>query len=435
MHTICLLESVSRADGGIFEAELALQRELFLGQGVQVDVVGMEDRYSAMDASRWLPLKARAIKVHGPGSFGYSPDLLPSLNPMADLLYAGTLWKYPSWAALQWAEQTGKPMMVAPHGSLDEWALRNAAWKKRIAAALFKNRQLRKASCLRALCQSEADAFRAYGLTNPIAIIPNGVEIPEEEQELVAGSWEMGGHTQPSTLDVACPAVAPHPLRRRSTPRTLLFLGRIHPKKGLPNLIRALKKALDARPSTFDSCNWQLVIAGWDQGGHEAELIQLCKELGLSFSHKMHKEHTTGETSAFSLQSSVFFFGPAFGQEKEDLLRSADAFILPSFSEGLPMSVLEAWAYGLPVVMTPECNLPEGFAADAGIRIGSDAASIALGLDSLFSMSDKDLCSMGGRGRELVKARFTWKTVAAQMREVYDWMLGGGAPPGSVVMK
>jgi poly(glycerol-phosphate) alpha-glucosyltransferase len=412
MHTICLLESVSRADGGIFEAELALQRELFSGQGIQVDVVGLEDRFTTQDVARWLPLKANAVKTSGPGALGYSPDLLSALDPKADLLYAATLWKYPSWAALQWAEQTGKPMMAAPHGSLDAWALRNAAWKKRIAAALFKNRQLRRATCLRALCQSEADAFRAYGLTQPIAIIPNGVALPKVEQEMGDGRWEIGGHTQPST------------------PRTLLFLGRIHPKKGLPNLIRAFAQSRGSRVEGREP--WRVIIAGWDQGGHEAELMQLCEELGLSFSHKMHKEHKAEATSAFSLQSSVFFHGPAFGKEKENLLRRADAFILPSFSEGLPMSVLEAWSYRLPVVMTPECNLPEGFAADAAIRIETSAESIAEGLRTLFSMNDADLISMGDKGRELVKARFTWQTVAAQMREVYDWMLGGGSAPGCV---
>jgi poly(glycerol-phosphate) alpha-glucosyltransferase len=129
------------------------------------------------------------------------------------------------------------------------------------------------------------------------------------------------------------------------------------------------------------------------------------------------------------------FFGPAFGEEKTSLLRSTDAFVLPSFSEGLPMSVLEAWSYRLPVVMTPECNLPEGFAADAAIRIETGAESIVQGLNSLFSMSRSDLHAMGAKGRTLVEERFTWKTVAAQMREVYDWMLGGGATPSSVVMK
>ena len=423
MHTICLLESVSRADGGIFEAELALQRELHLGQGVEIDVVGMEDRYTAMDASRWMPLKPRAIKVQGPGAFGYSPDLLPALDPKADLLYAATLWKYPSWAALQWAERTGKPMMVAPHGSLDAWALRNAAWKKMLAALLFKNRQLRKATCLRALCQSEVESFRAYGLKNPIAMIPNGVELPESRVESRGSSakGENGGK------------------------KKLLFLGRIHPKKGLANLIRAFARSRGSRVEGREP--WQLVIAGWDQVGHERELMELCEELGLrsavtdaeqrpgQLKLKVEGERRALDARHSSLDSAVLFFGAAFGKDKEDLLCSADAFILPSLSEGLPMSVLEAWAYGLPVVMTPECNLPEGFIADAAIRIETSAESIAEGLRTLFSMKDSDLISMGQRGRALVTERFTWQAVAERMKQAYDWMLGGGVPPSSVIME
>jgi poly(glycerol-phosphate) alpha-glucosyltransferase len=99
------------------------------------------------------------------------------------------------------------------------------------------------------------------------------------------------------------------------------------------------------------------------------------------------------------------------------------------------MSVLEGWSYGLPVVMTPECNLPEGFAADAAIRIETSVESIAEGLGTLFSMNDADLMTMGAKGRGLVDERFTWKSVASQMREVYDWMLGGGVAPSSVIMK
>ena len=399
MHSICLLESVSRANGGIFEAECALQRELHLGQGVSVDVVGLEDRFTMQDAARWLPLKVSSVKTRGPGALGYSPELLTAIDPKADLLYAATLWKYPSWAALQWAERTGKPMMVAPHGSLDAWALKNAAWKKRIVAVLFKNRQLHKASCIRALCQSEADAIRAFGLTNPIAIIPNGVDLPGGELT----KPEAGGR------------------------RTLLFLGRMHPKKGLPNLIRAFSQSFKSGGQERE--RWQLLIAGWDQVGHEAELMKLCDELGLSF----ERRGAGGESSMSTV--SVVFFGPAFGDDKKSLLRGADAFVLPSLSEGLPMSVLEAWSYRLPVVMTPECNLPVGFAADAAIRIDTGTESIAQGLNSLFSMSTSDLESMGAKGRALVEERFTWKTVATQIREVYDWMLGGGATPSSVVMK
>ena len=96
------------------------------------------------------------------------------------------------------------------------------------------------------------------------------------------------------------------------------------------------------------------------------------------------------------------------------------------------MSVLEAWAYGVPVLMTPECNLPEGFAADAALNIGTDVESISKGMDELFSMNETDLSAMGAKGRKLVEERFTWKKVAAQLAGVYEWMLGGGVPPDCV---
>ena len=96
------------------------------------------------------------------------------------------------------------------------------------------------------------------------------------------------------------------------------------------------------------------------------------------------------------------------------------------------MSVLEAWSYRLPVLMTDHCNLPEGFAANAAIRIGTDAESIADGLRSLLASRVSDLTAIGGRGRTLVEQQFTWPQVAAQMREVYEWVLGGGAKPDCV---
>ncbi len=420
MHSICLLESVSRADGGIFEAEMALQRELHLVHGMEIDVVGLEDRHTAEDDARWLPLKPTAVPVSGPASLGYSPSLLPALDPGADLLYAATLWRYPSWAALRWAEQTGKPMIVAPHGSLDSWALGNAAWKKRIAAILFKNRQLHAANCLRALSVAEAESFRNYGLNNPICIVPNGVDLPEDE------------FTKLETRLNGCAATAGSANLKpeAEAKKTLLFLGRIHPKKGLPNLIRAFAEKLkDPEGRSNRDASWQLVIAGWDQGGHEAELMRLCKDLEIRGGHLEEcAEGLPGE-------ADVIFCGATFGKEKQRLFRSADAFVLPSLSEGLPMAVLEAWAFRLPVLMTPQCNLPEGFASGAAIRIGTDPESIAAGLGVLFNMNGEELSAMGDRGRELIRQRFTWKGVARQMKDVYGWLLGGGAPPACILFK
>ena len=103
------------------------------------------------------------------------------------------------------------------------------------------------------------------------------------------------------------------------------------------------------------------------------------------------------------------------------------------------MSVLEAWSYRLPVLMTDECNLPEGFAAEAAIRIGTDTESIAEGLRELFSLPTTDngqpttsLSSLGRNGRALVERRFNWKKVASEMKQVYEWLLGGGPEPDSI---
>jgi glycosyltransferase involved in cell wall biosynthesis len=159
---------------------------------------------------------------------------------------------------------------------------------------------------------------------------------------------------------------------------------------------------------------WQLTVAGWDQAGYEAELKALTSDLGLP--------------------TSVSFVGPKFGEEKANAYRNADAFILPSLSEGLPMVVLEAWAYGKPVLMTPECNLPEGFAANAALQIGTTPKTIAIGLNQLMEMSDEERATMGARGRALVQEKFSWPRIGEQMRAVYEWVLGGGTAPETVRM-
>ena len=92
------------------------------------------------------------------------------------------------------------------------------------------------------------------------------------------------------------------------------------------------------------------------------------------------------------------------------------------------MTVLEAWSYAKPVLMTAECNLPEGFAAEAAVRIGSSADEIAAGLKQLAQMNDDDRAAMGIRGRTLVATKFSWPRIGEQMRAVYDWVLGAEMP-------
>ena len=266
---------------------------------------------------------------------------------------------------------------------LDPWALKNSAWKKKIAGWLYENRNLRSAACIHALCESEYQSIRAYGLKNPVAIIPNGVDLPSPTDTKVTPPWEP---------------------RVDGDKKVILFLGRIHPKKGLVNLVKAWSKV---KPK-----DWILAIAGWDQGGHEIQLKELVAEFGLT--------------------EDVIFLGPVFNDLKQACFQNASAFILPSFSEGLPMSVLEAWSYGLPVLMTKFCNIPEGFEANAAIEIQPEPDSIAEGLKNFLNLHESVRKQIGQNGLELVKNKFTWPKIAVEMIDVYKWILGQGEKPDCV---
>ena len=514
MKVNVVIDSISRAAGGLFDAERRLCQCLNEA-GVTISAFSLADDFSAQDAGDWLPIVPESYAAGWPAALGRSSRLRARLlAEPADLLYRAGLWKWPSRYALEWSRQHKKPEIIAPHGMLDPWAVKNSAWKKRLALLLYEREHLGRAACIRALCEAEARAIRAFGLKNPICIIPNGIDLPDlseaqsaerkaehakskgqsAESGEVSGQWSVvssqkarGNEFQLSGFSVSDFAHGR---------KVLLYLGRIHPKKGLVNLLRAWRKeqSVDGKAE-----EWLLAIAGWDQGGHESELKLLCDELGIAWQDA--REHSTSNIQRSTLSGkaesgkrkadfnlsafqnvSVLFLGPQFGGEKAACYRNCDAFILPSFSEGLPMVVLEAWAYGKPVLMTPECNLPEGFAANAAIRMEPSAESIALGLRELFCAAQSagtsplrlerypslagageggrrpgegrwgetiqcgegqgevsnltscsELSAMGMRGRQLVASRFAWPKIAAEMKSVYEWVLGGGAKPGCVV--
>lgn len=386
-----LVNSVSREAGGLFYSVRGLANAV-VSANLEARVFGMSDSNSALDVLKWQPLSVRTFRPQS-RSWGYSNQLLPALlGANLDILSTHGLWKYCSVASERWHRQTRQPYIVHPHGMLEPWALQNARWKKRIATLLYEGRHLHGAACLRALCEAEAQSIRAYGVRGPISVIPNGVDLPQLIESSVAAPASPGFRTF---------------ARGR---KILLYLSRLHPKKNVANLIRAWKQTLNSHPSAQEDL--VLAIAGWDQAGYERKLKTLTSDCGL--------------------MAGVRFFGPLFGPEKDAAYRACDAFVLPSLSEGLPMAVLEAWAYGKPVLMTPECNLPEGFATDAAIKIDTTANGIAKGLMRLIEMTDSDCAAMGERGRALVGEKFSWPRVGEQMRSVYEWVLGGGAPPESV---
>ena len=414
MKVAQLAFSLSNRAGGIFEIQVGLSLALKT-MGVDVVALGLEDDLTQRDAFRWGGIPTKCLPVYGPRFFGYAKGFDRALeNSTPDICHLHTLWMYPGIAMKNWSRKHNRPYVVTPNGMLEPWALANSGWKKRLAAFFYEKKMLRGAACLQANTLKEADDFRAYGLRQRIEVIPNGVDLPDK---LTTESTEGK--------------------------KRLLFLGRIHPKKGLVGALRAWANIQNSKSIIHNSKQWQFLIAGWDQGGHEAELKALCGELGLQVSSRAWQEDL--KLNSYKLKTpppelesaDVVFYGPAFGEEKEALLRSADAFILPSFSEGLPMSVLEAWSYGVPVVMTPECNLPEGLASGAALEIWNRELATShllpatppmldsdwAGLRSLIDMTDAQRREMGMRGRKLVEAKFTWSKVAAQMKEVYESLL------------
>lgn len=272
-----------------------------------------------------------------------------------------------------------RPYIISAHGMLDLWALRQKRVKKALYAALIEARNLQRAACLRALTMDEVHDYRRVGLTNPVAIVPTGVEVPPG----ITGDlfWET----------------YPHLAGRR----IVLFLGRIHQKKGLALLLEAWSRM----PRSADDVH--VVVAGPDDGNLET-LKQIVETLGI--------------------QSSVTFAGMLNGEQKWSALRAASVFVLPSYSEGFSVAVLEALAMGVPVIVTEQCHFPEVKEQHCGLVIQPDVEQVEQALTEFLRMPPEQAVHMGQLGKELIEKRFSWPVVGKQMADVYAWLLGGPKP-------
>lgn len=387
MKIAFLSPSLSRTAGGIFEIERHLGRALAELPDATIEVYGAADEYTAADLPLWAPVVPKAYPFVGPPNFRYSRQLRKAfLSCDADVVHLHALWMHTSLILLDWSKRWRRPYVTTINGMLSPWALKNAKLKKQIVSKLYERRCLERAACIQVNSEQEFREARRFGLCNPVCIIPNGVEI----------------HPRPAARPPFWEAEVPHGAK------VLLYLGRLHPKKNLPALFRAWHRIAGQAQAK----EWYLVVAGWDELNHRVELLNLIRDLNLP---------------------RVILGGPQYGEAKQAAFHGAEAFVLPSLSEGLPMAALEAWAAAKPVVMTAECNLPEGFAAGASLKIGPGEEEINTGVTELFRTSAADRQAMGERGFALVRKRFTWPVVARQIHEVYQWVAEGGLPPACVV--
>lgn len=298
----------------------------------------------------------------------------------ADGIHIHGLWEQSTAAAARAARDLGKPYILSAHGMLETWALKNKRLKKAIYAAVAERENVNGAACLHALTDAEAHDYRRFGSRCPIAVIPNGVSIPQ--------------NIDPEPFLVRFPA-----LRGK---RIVLFLGRIHFKKGLDILIQAWASVARKWPEAH------LVVAGPDFEGTRAVIEALVAERGLN--------------------ERVLFSGMLRDELKWSALAAAQCFVLPSYSEGLSVSTLEAMGVGLPVIVTEQCNLPEVAKFETGWVVKSNADWIAASLNEFLRNSRVINQQIGDRGRRLVEDQYNWSSVAQKMSEVYQWVQDGTIP-------
>jgi len=281
------------------------------------------------------------------------------------------------------------PSIVAPHGSLERWALNKSMWKKRIALTLYEQENLRKASCLHACSHQEVAGFRDFGLSSPVAVIPNGIGM----------SWlNSKGDGLAFRKQFNIP----------ESKRILLYLSRITPIKGLPMLIQALGSIKQQMK------DWVLVLAGADEFGHLKEVQQAVSEAGL--------------------KQYVVFTGMLTGQLKRDAFATAEMFVLPTLRENFAIVVAESLGAGVPVITTKGAPWQDLITHDCGWWTDVSADALADAVQDAIQKTPAELKAMGERGRTLASSHYTWKQAAQMTIELYDWLLGRRERPGFVIM-
>lgn len=384
--------SLSRRGSGVFSAILGLAQAQ-QRQGLKVTVTGQRDGQSDRDLGPYEYLDLRPVWVLGSQRLGFSPALAAELARLAgetDIFHSHGLWMFPNWTAGWIARRSQKPLILAPHGTLDPWALTNPSLRKKLAWYLMDRRDVRQAGCLQALSRGEVNALRRLPFRVPIAHIPNGINLENYEPLPPRQAWAN-----------IFPDAAPY--------KMLLFLSRFHPKKGLMHLIEAWARLAPRYP------DWLLVLSGPDDHNYRQEVEKAARDVGVT--------HRTLFTKAL------------YGRQKLAALVAAEAVVLPSYSEGFTLVLLEALACRRPILITPQCYFPEAIAAGAGLEIAEPhAEAVKRALQDFLALSDKDRQEMGQKGRTLVESQYTWATMADRTTKVYDWLLGAGPRPSCVVL-
>jgi glycosyltransferase involved in cell wall biosynthesis len=383
---------------------------LLRAAGTSVFCAELCEHLTGLGAPARLLLPAAPGADAHPTPAGVGVDVFTPALARPDVIHVHAVWHPFLHRVTAWGLAQDVPIVVSPHGMLTPWSLQHRRLKKWLALAAYQRSDLVAASLLHATSSAEIDDIRRLGLRQPVVLAPLGVDVPD----LALRASEPGGET--------------------GRDRMLLFVSRVHPKKGLVNLVHAWA-ALGAERA---GQRWHLVIAGPDEGGHRAELESLATRLGLSVAACPPAQVAEAQWSA-----DITFTGLVFDHDKAALYRRADLFVLPSHSENFGVVVPEALAAGVPVITTkgtpwqelehvPAAEGPASKPSRAGWWIDIGVKPLQKALREALSLTDAERAAMGASGVELVRRRFGWKRIAADMLEAYQWLMHGGPLPSCV---
>jgi glycosyltransferase involved in cell wall biosynthesis len=334
--------------------------------GVPVDVDGVQVWYFRRQEllKKLLPFVPYLSRSIG---FMYSPEMRDALDHLVrgvDVVHTQGPFVYPSYAAAQAAFRHGKPLVYSQQGCFAEERLRFRGVKKRLYIAAVEKPIMKRAASLLALTEAERASFRALGVETPIEVIPNGVELPPARPGAAERVHARFG-------------IAPDA-------RMILFLGRLHPIKGVDKLLDAFTRVRDQFPDAV------LMVAGPNEWGKK-------------------------------VQSSdrVLFPGMVVGDEKADVLARADLFCLPSVAEGFSIATLEALASSTAVMLSPACFFPEVQSAGAGVIVDAEPEAMAVAMRELLG-DLAQLRVMGEAGRRLAAEHYSWDAITDRLIELYS---------------
>lgn len=310
--------------------------------------------------------------------FSFSLELKELLHKLECNLYHGNgLWQVPVHQMSKIALKKKVPYIISTHGMLEPWSLTQGKLKKQIALKLFQYNDLAKAACIHATAPMEVENIRKLGFKNPIAMIPNGVQIEEFPKEL-------------PTKD--------------NHPKKILFLSRIHPKKGIENLIQAWKAL---KPELKEG--WVIEIVG------NGDLVYINE-----LKNKIRQE---------TLDTIVQIKKPVFGKEKIELFSGASLFVLPTFSENFGIVIAEALASYTPVITTKGAPWEDLELTNSGWWIDIGVEPLKLALEEALQTSSEKLMEMGANGRKLIEKKYSMEAVANKMTRMYSWLVLKGKKP------